>query len=98
MKISGTNPLKVKNHSLMLGNKLKALLEEDDQLKNSVQILGPIEAAIPKIATRFRWQILIKGINITILNKLVKNLISQKQVKAEKHVSTIVDVDPYSML
>ncbi len=98
LKISGTNALKVKKHSLMLGKMLKAMLADNDKIKNSVQILGPIEAAIPKISTRFRWQILIKGINITILNKLVKNLISQKEVKSEKHVSTVIDVDPYSML
>jgi primosomal protein N' (replication factor Y) len=98
LKISGINALKVKNHSLMLGKMLKTMLEQSDKLKNSVQILGPIEAGIPKIATRFRWQILIKGVNIAILNKLVKNLISQKQVKSEKHVNTTIDVDPYSML
>ncbi|MCK5100516.1 MAG: primosomal protein N', partial [Desulfobacteraceae bacterium] len=98
LKISGTNADRVKNHALMLGNILKAILENDEKLKNNVQILGPIEAGIPKIATRFRWQILIKGINISTLNKLVRNLISQKQVKSEKHVSTTIDVDPYSML
>ena len=98
LKISGINALKVKNHSLMLGSMLKTMLENDDKLNNSVQILGPIEAGIPKIATRFRWQILIKGISITILNKLVRDLISQKQVKSAKHVSTTIDVDPYSML
>ena len=98
LKISGINPVKVKNHALMLGSMLKTMLENDNKTKNSVQILGPIEAGIPKIATRFRWQILIKGINIAILNKLVRNLISQKQVKSEKNVSTTIDVDPYSML
>ncbi len=98
LKISGKNPVKVKNHSLMIGDILKTMLENDKNLKKSVQILGPIEAGIPKIATRFRWQILIKGINISILNKLVRDLISQKQIKSEKHVSTAIDVDPYSML
>ncbi|MCD4743590.1 MAG: primosomal protein N' [Desulfobacteraceae bacterium] len=98
LKISGTNASKVQNHALMLGQILKSMLENDNNLKNTVQILGPIEAGIPKIATRFRWQILIKGINISTLNKLVRNLISQKQVKSEKHVSTTIDVDPYSML
>ncbi len=98
LKISGVDPARVKKHALVLGKLLKGMLEKDDKLKNSVQILGPIEAGIPKISTRFRWQILIKGININTLNKLVRNLISQKQVKSEKHVSTIVDVDPYSML
>jgi primosomal protein N' (replication factor Y) (superfamily II helicase) len=98
LKISGTNALKVENHALLLGNLLKAMLDNDEKIKNSVQILGPIEAGIPKIAKRFRWQILIKGININTLNRLVKNLLSQKQVKAEKNVSTNIDVDPYSMM
>ena len=98
LKISGIDPLKVKNHALMIGKMLKTMLKNDKSLIKKVQILGPIEAGIPKIATRFRWQILIKGINISILNKLVKNLISQKQIKSEKNVSTTIDVDPYSML
>jgi primosomal protein N' (replication factor Y) len=98
LKISGIDPLKVKNHAIMLGKVLNSMLENEKKLKNSVQILGPIEAGIPKISTRYRWQILIKGLNISTLNSLVKNLISQKQVKSEKHVSTTIDVDPYSML
>ncbi|MCP3899215.1 MAG: primosomal protein N' [Desulfobacteraceae bacterium] len=98
LKISGTDALKVKNHSLMLGSMLKTMLDSNEKIKNSVQVLGPIEAGIPKIATRFRWQILLKGINISILNKLVNSLIVQKEFKSEKHVSTVIDVDPYSML
>jgi len=98
LKISGINALKVENHAKMLGNLLKAMLENDPNLQNSVLILGPIEAGIPKIAKRFRWQILIKGKNINTLNRVVRNLISQKQIKAEKNVSTSIDVDPYSMM
>ncbi len=98
LKISGTDPVKVKNHALLLKNILNQIVSGDIKYENTIQILGPIEAGIPKIAARFRWQILLKGINIARLNGVVKQLMDQNQVKSEKYVATAIDVDPYSML
>ncbi|MFO7667796.1 MAG: primosomal protein N' [Desulfobacterales bacterium] len=65
---------------------------------NSVDILGPIEAPIPKIAGRFRWQILFKGKEIKQLHRFVRTIIIENVQKGNRDVGVLVDVDPYFMM
>jgi len=65
---------------------------------NSVDILGPIEAPVPKIAGRFRWQILLKGKEIKQLQRFARTIIIENVQKGNRDVGVIVDVDPYFMM
>jgi len=97
LKISGKDREKVEQHAALLGQVCRSLMERDT-LCSQVQMLGPIEAGIPKIAMRYRWQLLLKSPSAKVINRLVRELVSNKNVLSRKDVSVGVDVDPYSMM
>jgi len=63
-----------------------------------VQILGPIEAPIQKISSRFRWQILVKSPSSSLVNRLVKSMMGHPKLNPKSGISLMVDVDPYSLM
>ncbi|SMC99024.1 replication restart DNA helicase PriA [Desulfocicer vacuolatum DSM 3385] len=97
-KISGINKEKVEKHALMVGQLCQRLIQEKMPSSHAVEMLGPIEAGIPKIALRYRWQLLIKSPSATALNRLVTRMTSDKKAFASKEVKVSIDVDPYFML
>ncbi len=98
LKISGREKEKVRLTAETAGRFLQTGIEKMEHAGNTIQVLGPVEAGIPKIASRFRWQILLKGSSASSLNRLVRELILDKEIKNRKGVSIAVDVDPYHML
>ncbi len=95
--ISGKDKKKSGDHARLVGALLKTFLEEAPKKNNTIQILGPIEAGIPKIALRYRWQILLKSPSSAALNRLVKEMISNKMT-TQRGVTVSIDVDPYFMM
>ena len=61
-----------------------------------IKILGPSPAPLTKIKNRYRFQILIKGKNHSLLNNFLNCLLSQ--IKKKTFVQVKVDRDPLSML
>ena len=98
LKITGTDKDKVKQHALLVGTICKKMLEKDTENGHFIQVLGPIEAGIPKIALRYRWQILLKSASATLLNRLVKVMVAETKAFANKDVKIGIDVDPYFMM
>ena len=98
LKISGKDKKKVEATAKAAGEYLGSKIRNDTDIRDAVQILGPVEAGIPKIASRFRWQILLKAPSAHQLNRLVRELIEDKEIQKNKGVSIAVDVDPYHML
>ncbi len=97
LKISGPDKDKVKDHALLVGQECRRLVDGDSENGHLVQILGPIEAGIPKIAMRYRWQILLKSPRANLLNRIVRDMLADKKAFANREVSVGIDVDPYSM-
>ena len=98
LKLSGKDKDKVKNHSLLVGKLCLDLINGNTENRWPVQMLGPIEAGIPRIASRYRWQILLKSQSVFLLNRLVKKLVCDKKAFAGKDVKLGIDVDPYFMM
>jgi len=110
LKISGLDMEKVQQHAMAIGQMCQSFLNEQKQEDSrdeqpqannrdkQVQILGPIEAGIPKIAMRYRWQILLKSPSARSLNLLVNKMILEKKKFSTKDVSVGIDVDPYFMM
>ncbi len=98
LKVSGSNFARVKAYAATVADILKILLENKEKQKNMVQILGPIEAPIQKISSRFRWQILVKSPSSALINRLVKSMMEHPKLNPVSGVSLIVDVDPYSLM
>ncbi|MGD9238181.1 MAG: primosomal protein N', partial [Desulfobacterales bacterium] len=66
---------------------------------DSVDVLGPIESALARIARRYRWQILLKGTRVKYLHQFVGRLMTDHPtVFNNRRVRVVVDVDPVSLL
>jgi primosomal protein N' (replication factor Y) len=64
-----------------------------------VEIMGPIEASLTRIAGRYRWQILLKGLNAKALHQFINQLLSANpSVFARQPVLVAIDVDPLFMM
>ncbi|MFH1155745.1 MAG: primosomal protein N' [Pseudomonadota bacterium] len=96
--VSGRDRARVEAHARSLGKLCDLLLSVDQAGAGQVQVLGPIEAAIPKINLRYRWQILLKSPSASILNRLVTAMIAEKKTFVQKDISVSIDVDPYFMM
>jgi len=96
IRIYGKDKKKTVDYAKALGDLCIGFKKEFNM--NSVDILGPIEAPVPKIAGRFRWQILLKGKEIKQLHRFARTIIIENAQKGNRDVGVIVDVDPYFMM
>jgi primosomal protein N' (replication factor Y) len=96
IRIYGKDKKKTGEYAKAIGDLCMRFKKEFNM--NSVDILGPIEAPVPKIAGRFRWQILLKGKEIKQLHRLARTIIIENVQKGNRDVGVIVDVDPYFMM
>lgn len=99
LKISGKDKVKTRDQALNLGDLCKALKTTRPSLYSSVEIMGPIEASLTKIAKRYRWQILLKGMRVGALHKFIGQLLADNStVFHNPGVRVVIDVDPVSLL
>lgn len=98
LKISGNNPEKVKAYAADVAVVLNTLLENEENYQDMVQVLGPIEASIQKISSRYRWQILLKSPSSVLVNRLVNAMMANPKVTPKSGINLSVDVDPYSLM
>ena len=99
LKISGKNPQDTENHARLLGDLCRALKANHSADFQSVEIMGPIEASLTRIAGRYRWQILLKGLNARALHQFINQLLSENpSVFARQTVLVAIDVDPLFMM
>jgi len=99
LKISGKDNEKTKQYALAVGDACSAVRNSNPSFFKSVEVLGPVEAPIPVIGKRFRWQILIKDSNPNSLRQFVQGLLlKNRSILNNRYVKTAVDVDPFSMM
>ncbi len=99
LKISGKDPRETKKHASMLGDLCQSLKASENSRYQSVDIMGPIEASLTRIARRYRWQILLKGSNTRMLHQFINKLMSDHPKVFSRHqVLVAIDVDPFFMM
>lgn len=99
LKISSKDPGKAERHAQMLGDLCRMLKTKDSASYQSVDVMGPIEASLARIAGRFRWQILLKGSNTKSLHRFINLLLSENpSVFGGRPVQVAIDVDPIFMM
>ncbi len=98
LKISGKDKARTRELALALGDACKALLKREKGFSDAVQILGPAEASLFKIAKRYRWQILLKGANSGVLHQFVRQAMAENPaIFKHRNVKVAADVDPLGM-
>ncbi len=78
--------------------KLKLIIGDPltiSNLKGKVEIIGPAESPIAKIKGRYRWQLLLKGIDTLAVHNLVKDILSKASLTG---LDIKVDVDPLNFM
>jgi primosomal protein N' (replication factor Y) (superfamily II helicase) len=98
VKISGKQKDKVEQAACRVADMLAYLKHTGPKEADVVEILGPIEAPIQRISSRFRWQLLIKSASFARISSLVRLMQNHPDIKKIKGVVLGIDVDPYSLM
>jgi primosomal protein N' (replication factor Y) len=99
LKISGKDPALTRNSAHELGDRCRTLKTSNSSLYGSVEIMGPIESSLTKVARRYRWQILLKGRYAKALHQFADQLLAENSTMFHNsRVRVVVDVDPVSLL
>ena len=98
IKLSGKDEEKTRSHALKLGEFCRGLKKTHSSW-HPVEILGPIESYLPRIARYYRWQILLKSPRTAPLRRMVRELTSTHRKEFHHpQVTVAFDVDPVFML
>ncbi len=98
VKLSGPKKEKVEQAALDAAGILTQVKDAAPETAHTIDILGPIEAPIPRISSRFRWQLLIKSPSFQQIRSLVQTLLDHPDFKRSRAISLGIDVDPYSLM
>ena len=98
LRISGKQPQRAAGHAQALGDRCRDLLGADEY-RGTVQVMGPIEAPLARIAGRHRWQILVKSASTGRLHRFVQELLfGARAPAAGGQVRVAIDVDPFFLM
>ncbi|QTA79130.1 Primosomal protein N [Desulfonema limicola] len=98
LRISGKNIDKTRETAQVLGRLCREKQKKNTAFLRNIEILGPIEAPVAKIANQYRWQMLIKGNKIKELHQFTRQVGAENpKVFNDSKVKVIIDVDPFFM-
>ena len=98
LRISGRDAKQTAAYARRLGQYCQHRCQNHRQFVN-LEILGPIEAPLARIANLYRWQLLLKGVQYKKLQNLVRDLLFDDQAPRKKRdVSVAIDVDPLFLM
>ena len=99
LKISGKDLQETAKHAHLLGDQCRLLKTTHAAHYQLVEIMGPIEASLTRIARRYRWQILLKSSNAKALHQFINQLMAESHaVFARRQVQVAIDVDPVFLM
>lgn len=99
LKISGKDKIKTEKVALLLGDSCRRLHKGSQSFARSVEILGPIASPLSRIARKYRWQILLKGLGVGPLHDFVHQVMDKcRPLLNNRNVKVTIDVDPFSMM
>ncbi len=70
--------------------------EKHKEAAGNTEILGPAECPLSKISSNYRWQIILRGQNIAILQTAARELLFNYQRPSDVYIES--DVDPVTLL
>jgi primosomal protein N' (replication factor Y) (superfamily II helicase) len=98
LRISGRDARQTAAHARTIGAHCQRL-QQSRAGYAPIEVLGPLEAPLARIANRYRWQLLLKGPQVGVLHRLVREVLFGPHAVAKKHDLTVsVDVDPVFLM
>jgi primosomal protein N' (replication factor Y) len=99
LKLSGKDPRETEKHARSLGDHCRALKSTHSAHYRDIDIMGPIEASLPRIAGRYRWQIIVKSSTTAELHQFINQLTAQRHnLFSHRRVQVAIDVDPVFLM
>jgi len=96
LRFDGPKLAQVEKQAQSTAQELRELQNRSIKFRDEIEVLGPAPAPIEKLRNRFRWQLLLKGKQSSLLLELARHAL--KSFPRSRSVRLHVDVDPYSML
>ena len=99
IKISSRDRSKGNQQADIMGSLSREIIQTNPLFKKTIRMFGPLESPLPKIAARYRWQLLFKGLHLSPLREFLQQLLFATQ--ADRHnrgVKVAVDMDPFFMM
>jgi primosomal protein N' (replication factor Y) len=94
--VDGPKLVDVESKAKKLGQALRDMHQSHPKYCEQIEVLGPAPAPIEKLRNRYRWQLLLKGKQISPLLEIAN--LARDLLPRSRSVRLHVDVDPYSML
>lgn len=99
LKISGPDMGKTRSIAEAIGDMCDGLKAANSEFQQWIEVLGPIEAPLSRIAGRFRWQIILKSANVNLLHQFACRLVFENNLHLSAGgVKVGIDVDPFFMM
>ena len=99
IKISSKDRIKGSQQAEKMGDLAQKIIQTTPGFRKTIQVFGPLESPLPRIATRYRWQMLLKGLHLSHLRDFIQQLLFDSQAdRPRRDVSIAVDVDPFFMM
>ncbi len=64
----------------------------------TVEVLGPVPAFTARVKGRYRWQLLLKAVEVSVLHSSLRRIKAAFEASAPKGVTLTIDVDPITIL
>jgi len=94
--IDGPKLTEVTSKAKKLADLLRDKQQTHPKYREQIEVLGAAPAPIEKLRNRFRWQLLLKGKQISPLLEFAG--LARELLPRSRHIRLHIDVDPYSML
>ena len=99
LKLQGADPVHTKRAVQELGKQLSEMSRLWTGKGREIQLLGPVEAPLSRLKGQYRWQMLVKCVQTTLLKRFV--LTAEQMFQKQVHSGAVrlrLDMDPYDML
>lgn len=90
--VSGINEKSV----IRVSNRIGLFIKNNNH-KSGIEILGPVSAPLGRIKNKYRWQIILKASNQSVIREIIVKMLMDKQIDMEG-TNISIDLNPYNML
>jgi len=99
LTLKGNNKKNTEEAARNLNQAIRGTLAKWPRRGKEIHVLGPAEAAISRLKGKYRWQILVKSKNVSLMRHLLVRVEKFKgKIFQSSGVSVILDMDPYHMI
>ena len=99
IKISSRDQSKGRRQAEIMGGLARNIIQSTPLFRKTIHVFGPLESPLSRIATRYLWQMLFKGLRLSPLREFIQQLLHDSQAdRSRRDVTIAVDVDPFFMM